>query len=576
MLRFEGAVKTKSARTHRPAKQRKQRQHGLQIGKIREYPLKRPGCGLTEPAPTFIDGSYRTVTFGRRRIRIGKREASPRMAETYRKPTLDKDLDKLATMEEATGLLNRGFVTPGLAIIFIFLCAIIAAVFVTGQPGAVTIIAAAMIGAYMALNIGANDVANNVGPAVGSQAMTLGVALAIAAVFESAGALIAGGDVVSTISKGIIDPVAVSDPNVFISAMMAALVSAAMWIHLATWIGAPVSTTHSIVGGVMGAGIAAAGVDAVNWPTMASIAASWVISPFMGGLIAAAFLAFIKTAIIYQDDKIAAARRWVPVLIAVMIGAFATYLSIKGVKALVKVPMSAALLIGLGAAVLGWLVARPVIARQSRGLENRNQSLRKLFGLPLIFSAALLSFAHGANDVANAVGPLAAIVHTAELGEVAPKVVIPLWVMAVGAVGISLGLLLFGPKLIRMVGNQITKLNPMRAYCVALSAAITVIIASWLGLPVSSTHIAVGAVFGVGFFREWYTENSTRRADYVARHKINKSGDEGSNTRLADQRRRKLVRRSHFLQIIAAWVITVPAAAVLSGVLFVVLRAVLA
>jgi PiT family inorganic phosphate transporter len=296
----------------------------------------------------------------------------------------------------------------------------------------------------------------------------------------------------------------------------------------------------------------------------------------MGGLIAAAFLAFIKTAIIYQDDKIAAARRWVPVLIAVMIGAFATYLSIKGVKALVKIPMSTALLIGLGAAVLGWLVARPVIARQSRGLENRNQSLRKLFGLPLIFSAALLSFAHGANDVANAVGPLAAIVHTAELGEVAPRVMIPLWVMAVGAVGISLGLLLFGPKLIRMVGNQITKLNPMRAYCVALSAAITVIIASWLGLPVSSTHIAVGAVFGVGFFREWYTENSTRRADYVARHKLNKSGEETGKGRLAEQRRRKLVRRSHFLQIIAAWVITVPAAAVLSGVLFVVLRAVLA
>ncbi|PHR19047.1 MAG: anion permease [Hoeflea sp.] len=499
------------------------------------------------------------------------------MVETYRKPTLDKDLDKFATMEEATGLLNRGFVTPGLAIIFIFLCAIIAAVFVTGQPGAVVIIAAAMIGAYMALNIGANDVANNVGPAVGSQAMTLGVALAIAAIFESAGALIAGGDVVSTISKGIIDPVAVSDPNVFISAMMAALVSAAMWIHLATWIGAPVSTTHSIVGGVMGAGIAAAGVDAVNWPTMGSIAASWVISPFMGGLIAALFLAFIKTAIIYKDDKIAAARRWVPVLIAIMSGVFATYLALKGVKKIVAVPFEMALLIGLGVAVLSWLIARPVIARQSQGLENRNQSLRKLFGLPLIFSAALLSFAHGANDVANAVGPLAAIVHTAELGEVAPKVVIPLWVMAVGAVGISLGLLLFGPKLIRMVGNQITKLNPMRAYCVALSAAITVIIASWLGLPVSSTHIAVGAVFGVGFFREWYTENSTRRAEYVARHQINATADASPKpTRSEDQRRRKLVRRSHFLQIIAAWVITVPAAAVLSGVLFVVLRAVLA
>ena len=498
------------------------------------------------------------------------------MAETYRKPTLDKDLDKIATMEEATGLLNRGFVTPGLALVFIFLCAIIAAVFVTGQPGAVVIIAAAMIGAYMALNIGANDVANNVGPAVGSQAMTLGVALAIAAVFESAGALIAGGDVVNTISKGIIDPVAVSDPNVFISAMMAALVSAAMWIHLATFVGAPVSTTHSIVGGVMGAGIAAAGVDAVNWPTMASIAASWVVSPLLGGLIAALVLAFIKTAIIYQDDKIAAARRWVPVLIGIMTGAFAAYLALKGVKAVIHVSFGSAILVGLAAAVISWVIARPLIARQSRGLENRNQSLRTLFGVPLIFSAALLSFAHGANDVANAVGPLAAIVHTAEDGEVASRVVIPLWVMAVGAAGISLGLILFGPKLIRMVGNQITKLNPMRAYCVALSAAVTVILASWLGLPVSSTHITVGAVFGVGFFREWYTGNSKRRAEYVARHRINTESEETAKGQLAEQRRRKLVRRAHFLQIIAAWVVTVPAAAVLSGVLFVILRAALA
>jgi PiT family inorganic phosphate transporter len=166
------------------------------------------------------------------------------MAETYRKPTLDKDLDKLATMEEATGLLNRGFVTPGLAIIFIFLCAIIAAVFVTGQPGAVTIIAAAMIGAYMALNIGANDVANNVGPAVGSKALTIGRA-GHRRVFESAGALIAGGDVVGTISKGIIDPATGADTMTFIWAMMAALISSALWVNLATVLGAPVSTTHS-------------------------------------------------------------------------------------------------------------------------------------------------------------------------------------------------------------------------------------------------------------------------------------------------------------------------------------------
>ncbi|WP_150524488.1 inorganic phosphate transporter [Roseibium sediminis] len=486
---------------------------------------------------------------------------------SYQKPTLDKDLDKLSSMEQATVSLGRRLAAPGLALLFIVLCAVVAASFMFESKGGVVIVAAAAIGAYMALNIGANDVANNVGPAVGSRAMTLVTALIIAAVFESAGALIAGGDVVGTISKGIIDPSSVSSPSVFVAAMMAALVSSALWINMATWLGAPVSTTHSIVGGVMGAGIAAAGFSAVNWVTMSSIAASWVISPVLGGVIAALFLAFIKTFIIYQEDKIAAARRWVPVLIAIMAGAFASYLAMKGLKKLIKIDFATALWIGLGVAVLAWGITRPLIIRQSEGLENRNQSLRKLFAIPLVCSAALLSFAHGANDVANAVGPLAAIVHTAGLGEVADKVTIPLWVMAVGALGISFGLLLFGPKLINMVGQQITKLNPMRAYCVALSAAITVIVASKLGLPVSSTHIAVGAVFGVGFFREWYTEKSKRRVAYMERKNGGREIRSAERTR-EDQARRKLVRRSHFMTIIAAWVITVPAAALLSGVLY--------
>lgn len=495
------------------------------------------------------------------------------MPEALKKPTLDKDLDKLTVIEEATGAVSRAVVAPGLAIVFVILCAVVAAVFMTGKPGAVIIVAAAVVGAYMALNIGANDVANNVGPAVGARAMTLTTAIIIAAIFESAGALIAGGDVVDTISKGIIDPAAVSSSGVFIAAMMAALVSSAVWIHLATWLNAPVSTTHAIVGGVMGAGIAAAGVDAVNWPTMAGIAASWVVSPFMGGVIAAGFLFFIKTAIIYQDDKIAAARRWVPVLIAVMTGTFATYLSLKGLKTLINVSLGMAVMIGIVIGLIAWIGARPLIARQSEGLENRNQSLRKLFGLPLIFSAALLSFAHGANDVANAVGPLAAIVHTAEFGEVAKAVTIPLWVMAVGAFGISVGLVLFGPRLIRMVGNEITKLNPMRAYCVAMAAALTVIVASWLGLPVSSTHIAIGAVFGVGFFREWYTERSRLRADYVATHPHPKKPGAKSRTSGEDQKRRLLVRRAHFLTIVAAWLVTVPASAIVAGILFVLFRA---
>jgi inorganic phosphate transporter, PiT family len=487
---------------------------------------------------------------------------------SYKKPTLDKDLDKLSYMEEAAGSLGRGLVAPGIALLFIALCAVAAGAAMLGAPGGVVIVAAAAIGAYMALNIGANDVANNVGPAVGSRAMSLVSALVIAAIFESGGALIAGGDVVGTISKGIIDPSYVADPAVFTAAMMAALVSSALWINLATWIGAPVSTTHSIVGGVMGAGIAAAGFSAVNWVTMGSIAASWVISPVLGGIIAAGFLAIIKTFIIYQDDKIAAARRWVPVLIAIMAGAFAAYLAMKGLKKIVKIDLQTALMAGTVIALVAWVVSKPLIARQARGLENRNQSLRKLFAIPLVCSAALLSFAHGANDVANAVGPLAAIVHTAGFGDVADKVTIPLWVMAVGALGISFGLLLFGPKLIHMVGQQITKLNPMRAYCVALSAAITVIVASGLGLPVSSTHIAVGAVFGVGFFREWYTERSNRRIEFV------NSKNEGKGKKVRpvrnreEQARRKLVRRAHFMTIVAAWVVTVPAAALLSGLLY--------
>lgn len=474
--------------------------------------------------------------------------------------TLDKDLGRISQIEYATTYVARPLVGPGIALAFMVIAGLAAAMLFGTYPNNMIVVAAAMFGAYMALNIGANDVANNMGPAVGANALTMGGAIVIAAICESAGALLAGGDVVSTISKGIIDPAGVSELRVFTWAMMAALISAALWVNLATKVGAPVSTTHSVVGGVMGAGIAAAGFAAVNWPTMGAIAASWVISPVLGGVIAAAFLALIKSRIIYQDDKIAAARRWVPVLVGIMAGAFAAYLALKGLKRVIDVNIGTSLLIGLVLGVVSYAVTRPMIRRQSEGMENRNKSLKALFGLPLVLSAALLSFAHGANDVANAVGPLAAIVHANEFGAVAGQVAIPMWVMIIGAFGISFGLFLFGPKLIRMVGSQITKLNPMRAYCVALSAAITVIVASWLGLPVSSTHIAVGGVFGVGFFREWHMERRLR----------NTSAQAGRPKTLPpeERRRRKLVRRSHFMTIVAAWIITVPAAALMSAAIF--------
>ncbi|NQW00373.1 MAG: inorganic phosphate transporter [Rhodospirillales bacterium] len=489
------------------------------------------------------------------------------------KETLSKDLGKLVKIESAASETARSFLKYGIAIVFLAIVWFVANSVTAGIDNPTYIIIAGVIGGYMALNIGANDVANNVGPAVGAKSLTMVGAILIAIVCEASGALIAGGDVVSTIAKGIIDPGKLPDPSLFIPAMMSALLAAALWINIATWVGAPVSTTHSIVGGVMGAGIAVAGFSVVNWPAMAKIAASWVISPVMGGIIAAAFLAFIKARIIYRDDKLAGARRWVPVLVAIMAGVFSAYLCMKGLKQIWKPTPLIVAAIGTAMFFITYAIMRPLVARQSAGMENRNKSIRELFHIPLIFAAALLSFAHGANDVANAVGPLAAIVDSASTGVVsANKVDIPTWVLFVGAVGISVGLALFGPKLIKTVGAQITRLNPMRAYCVALSAAITVIIATTMGLPVSSTHIAVGAIFGVGLYREWKTARQTHinHGKFTA-PEANADVPQGL-VRRDKAMYRKLVRRQHLMTIVAAWVITVPLSALLAGAILFLMR----
>jgi len=503
--------------------------------------------------------------------------------ETTKKTGLDKDLKNIARLESATQESGQQILKVGLGLLFLVGVWIVAAIQTGTVENSSFIIAAGIIGGYMALNIGANDVANNVGPAVGSRALTMMGALVIAAIFETAGAIIAGGDVISTIKNGIIDPSFMPDTRTFIWAMMAALLAAALWLNLATFLGAPVSTTHAIVGGVMGAGIAATGLGVVNWPTMGKIAASWVISPVMGGIVAALFLWFIKAAILYREDKVAAAKRWVPVLVAIMVSAFSMYLVMKGLKKLWKAEAWMVMTIGAVAFVAGYAVVRPLVARAAEGMENRRKAVAGLFVIPLICSAALLSFAHGSNDVANAVGPLAAIVSASQSGDITAKVGIPLWVMVVGAAGISAGLVLFGPKLVRTVGEKITRLNPIRAFCVALAASITVLIASAMGLPVSSTHIAVGGVFGVGLFREFFF-NMRRIKAYesaapaqataipaaldaaAAAEDIPPTEKELKSRRKS--LRRKLVRRQHLTMIAAAWVITVPAAAILAAILF--------
>jgi PiT family inorganic phosphate transporter len=499
----------------------------------------------------------------------------------FEKPTLDKDLDKLSFIEASTQHVLMRSAAPGLAIIFLAVAAVLSAYFVGSSSAALVIIAGAVLAAYMAMNIGANDVTNNVGAAVGAQAISLAGALTIAFVFEIAGAYLAGGRVVDTIKSGIIDGGSVADADTMMTIMLAALLSAAIWINMATWLNAPVSTTHSIVGGIMGAATAAAGAGSVDWEVLGRIVVSWVASPALGAAIAIAFLWFIKETIIYTDDKVASARRWVPPLVAVMAGSFLTYLLIVLQSRFPGVSFQHALALGIAFGALSYVWLRGHIARQSEGLENRNQSLRVLFRLPLVFSAAVLSFAHGANDVSNAIGPLAAIVEAAGIQSVAGNLDAPLWVTTIGAFGIATGLALFGPRLIRVVGSQITRLNPIRAFCVAISAAITVIIASSLGLPVSSTHIAVGAVFGVGLFREWYTTRSAKRRAYVlARSGYKQEGPDDTVARLprspADRpTHRYLVRRSYLASILAAWLVTVPASALVAALLVLILRPVM-
>lgn len=479
------------------------------------------------------------------------------------------------------------------------------------------LIVAAAVGGYMAMNIGANDVANNMGPAVGSGAITLGWAILIAAVFEALGAIIAGGEVVGTIKGGIIDAKAFSDPEKFTWLMLAALLAGALWLNLATMLGAPVSTTHSIIGAVMGAGIAAGGWGLVNWGTIGSIVASWVVSPLMGGVIAAGFLYVIKRTITYQGDMTQAATRTVPVLVGLMAWAFATYMLLKGVSQLVKVSFPVAVgLGGVAAVVVYLLVARPV-AQAARKQPNSKDGVNALFTWPLVFSAALLSFAHGANDVANAIGPLAAIYEAVVSGAVSAKASTPVWVMLLGAFGLAVGLALYGARLIMTVGKEITELDRMRAYSIAMSATLTVIVASHMGMPVSSTHVTIGAVFGVGFLRELLKVN------YAKMEAVVRAGHQGQDREaveayllkfeaapvdekkrmLAEMKKRaavrqsagaapapateepsafdkkerkafkkaykkEIVKRSVVMRIVAAWIITVPATAVLSAMLY--------
>jgi PiT family inorganic phosphate transporter len=502
-----------------------------------------------------------------------------------------------------TSLFVRVLISAG----FLVVCGWFA--FGLGGSAPLMLTIAAVFAGYMAMNIGANDVANNVGPAIGSRALTMVNAIILAGLMEAAGSLLAGGDVVGTVKGDIINPADIADPNVFVWLMMAALLAGALWLNLATAVGAPVSTTHSIVGGVLGAGIAAGGWGIANWEKLGEIAMSWVVSPMMGGLIAAGFLLFIKRSITYQADVREAAARVVPLLTAIMTWAFTAYIVTKGLRQVIRVEPLEAMALGVVTGFLAWLAMRRFINRRIGSLPDTKEGVNQLFTIPLVCSAGLLSFAHGANDVANAIGPLAAIYDSLSQAAVTAKASIPLWVMMIGALGLVIGLALFGPKLIRTVGSEITELDQMRAFCIAMSAAVTVLIASHFGLPVSSTHIAVGGVFGVGFLREIIKASYARTILWIEEHHQGEDRavveaflNEFEAAPLAEQgrmleelkirgrtnqpaliskqerkglkavHRQQLVKRSILIRIAAAWLITVPASGLLAALIFFTIR----
>ena len=374
--------------------------------------------------------------------------------------------------------------------------------------GTVLLVLAVIFGFYMTWGIGANDVANAMGTSVGSGAVTVKQAIVIAAIFEFAGAFIAGGNVTSTIRKGIVDPSGLVDsPEILVFGMLAALLAAAVWLMIASSRGWPVSTTHSIVGALVGFAVAGIGVEAVQWGKIGQIAASWIISPALGGFLAYLLMMSIRKVILNTDQPFESAKRWGPVyvfLVGFIISLVTMFKGLKHLKLELSVAQSfvGAIVFGLFIALIGWILIRKVEVDKEADRDYLFASVEKIFVPMMIFTACAMAFAHGSNDVANGIGPLAAVASIIlSGGEVAQKAELPLWILVLGGTGIVIGLATMGYKVMQTIGTRITQLTPSRGFCATLAAAATVVLASRTGLPVSTTHIAVGAVIGVGLAR---------------------------------------------------------------------------
>ncbi|NWO10017.1 inorganic phosphate transporter [Chromohalobacter salexigens] len=381
---------------------------------------------------------------------------------------------------------------------------------IIAQYGDVFIILACIFGFFMAWGVGANDVANAMGTSVGSKAITIRQAILIAVVFEFLGAWLAGGQVTDTIRKGIIDPSLLSDdPQLLVYGMLASLLAAGVWLFIASMRGWPVSTTHSIVGAIVGFAVAGLGVDSVGWPKVGQIAASWVVSPLLAGSIAFALFKSVQFLIFENRDPFAAAKRYVPGYIFLVGFIVAMVTLVKGLSHVgLEMSFGDSLLVAIGLGLVVMVVGILMENRVDRAKRKRGSSafdfnsVERVFGVLMMFTACAMAFAHGSNDVANAVGPLAAVISVVESsGDVSGAAALPWWVLVLGGGGIVVGLITYGHKVIATVGTGITELTPSRGFAATLAAATTVVLASGTGLPVSTTQTLVGAVLGVGLAR---------------------------------------------------------------------------
>ena len=374
--------------------------------------------------------------------------------------------------------------------------------------GPYLLISGCMFGFFMAWGIGANDVANAMGTSVGARALTLSQAILVACIFEFAGAYLAGGEVTSTIRKGIIDPnLFASSPDLLVFGMLASLLAAGTWLLVASYNGWPVSTTHSIVGAIIGFAAVGISIDAVSWSKVTSIISSWVISPVMAGIISFIIFRSVQKLILNTVNPFDNAKKYIPGYMFLVGFILSMVTLLKGLKHVgfslsFEESILYSIIIGIGIALLGSLILRNVDNTFQQREDVVFNGVERVFAVLMVFTACAMAFAHGSNDVANAVGPLAAVVSIVQTGgEVASKSIMPWWILLLGGAGIVAGLAMLGYKVIETVGRNITELTPSRGFAAELAAATTVVLASGIGLPISTTHTLVGAVLGVGLAR---------------------------------------------------------------------------